>query len=200
MNSENTARDPDLARLFDAVGAALLDRTAPGTGVGELSRRIFAALSIPAPVDATATPARLPACDHLDAALEGAGEGPGAAVAEAFGRLAPRLAWRHKLGDFDEAFLTGHANTYFAGPGGLEPRQDVVIGASLLAPDVRYPDHDHPPEEVYFVLTPGEWRQNDDPWHEPGPGGTVHNVPNIRHAMRSGPAPLLAVWCLWLGS
>ncbi len=194
-----TKRDPDLARLFDAVGTSLGERTDPETAVGDLARRIFNALRTPAPLDDGVAPETLPACDHLGQALDTARDGPASDVAAAFAALAPRLAWRHRVGAEGEFFLAGHANTLFAGPGGLEARQDVVIGASLLAPRVRYPDHDHPPEEVYFVLTPGEWRQEDGPWHEPGPGGTVHNVPHIRHAMRSGSGPLLAVWCLWLG-
>lgn len=35
-------------------------------------------------------------------------------------------------------------------------------------------------EEIYVVLTPGEWRQCDGPWHEPGAGGIVHNPPGHR--------------------
>ena len=69
-----------------------------------------------------------------------------------------------------------------------------------MAPNTRYPDHRHPPEEVYLVLSPGEWRQGDGAWHEPGPGGVVHNPPAIVHAMRSGDTPLLAIWCLWMGT
>jgi hypothetical protein len=56
------------------------------------------------------------------------------------------------------------------------------------------------PEEVYVALSPGEWRQNDDPWIEPGVGGLFYNPPSIRHAMRSGPKPFLAAWCLWAGA
>jgi hypothetical protein len=66
-----------------------------------------------------------------------------------------------------------------------------------MAPHVRYPDHNHPPEEVYLVLSPGWFQHGDSSWSEPGIGGTFHNVPNIKHAMASGDAPLLALWCLW---
>jgi quercetin dioxygenase-like cupin family protein len=85
------------------------------------------------------------------------------------------------------------------GPGGLESRDDVWVGASVMAPHVRYPDHQHLPEEVYLVMSPGEFRQGDAPWFEPGVGGTFYNPPNIVHAMRSGESPLLAIWCLWVG-
>jgi len=58
-----------------------------------------------------------------------------------------------------EQFLDGHANATIAGPEGLEIRRDVHIGVSLKAPNVRYPDHHHPPEEIYVVLSDGQWRQ-----------------------------------------
>jgi len=93
----------------------------------------------------------------------------------------------------------GHANSTIVGPErGLECRDDVAIGVSLLAPLVRYPDHQHAPEEVYLLLTPGRFQHGGSDWFEPGIGGTLHNEPNIRHAMVSQDAPLLAIWCLLL--
>lgn len=42
-----------------------------------------------------------------------------------------------------------------------------MFGASLLAPNVRYPDHDHAPEEAYLVMTEGEFRWDDGGWFSP---------------------------------
>jgi hypothetical protein len=67
-----------------------------------------------------------------------------------------------------------------------------------MAPYTCYPDHRHPPEEIYLVLSSGQWRQARDPWHEPGIGGLVYNPPGIVHAMRSTERPLLAFWFLWI--
>jgi len=122
------------------------------------------------------------------------------ALAGVLETLAPSLSWYRRPGAAADGdpFHDGHANAIIAGPGGLERRTDVMVGVSLLAPGVRYPDHRHPPEEIYVVLSAGEWRQGDGPWHEPGPGGIVHNPPHVVHAMRSGAAPLLALWFLWL--
>jgi hypothetical protein len=39
-----------------------------------------------------------------------------------------------------------------------------------MAPNTRYPDHRHPPEEIYVVLSGGQWRQASGPWYEPGIG------------------------------
>ncbi|MEK1886834.1 MAG: dimethylsulfonioproprionate lyase family protein, partial [Phyllobacterium sp.] len=60
----------------------------------------------------------------------------------------------------------------------------------------RYPDHDHSPEEVYLVLSNGEFRQGEGEWFSPGIGGSFYNVPNINHAMRSLDKPLFAFWAL----
>ena len=79
-----------------------------------------------------------------------------------------------------------------AGPGGLEPRSDAWLGVSLLAPGVRYPDHDQPPRRPTSCSARASSSQDDGPWFEPGVGGSFHNTPGIRHAMRAGAAPLLA--------
>ena len=95
--------------------------------------------------------------------------------------------------------MDGHANATIVDPEGLEIRRDAWISVSLMAPHMRYPDHRHPPEEIYVVLSDGQWRQASDPWHEPGIGGLVYNPPNVVHAMRSTERPLLALWFLWTG-
>jgi quercetin dioxygenase-like cupin family protein len=120
-------------------------------------------------------------------------------LADGFAGIEPQLGWKIRAGAEmqGERFVNGHANATIIGPEGLEIRNDVWIGVSLLAPHIQYPDHRHPPEEVYVVLSGGQWRQERDPWHEPGIGGLVYNPPNVVHAMRSMELPLLALWFLW---
>ena len=173
------ARRPDAVaagrRIFDALDGA----------VGSLSRS-----------DGT----RLPACAHFERALRSArAVSPEiAGVADAFETLEPSLTWVRRAGceTHGEAFTAGHANTWIVGPAGVEQRADVIIGASLLAPDLRYPEHHHPPQELYVVMSEGDWFNREDGWYTPGPGAIVYHRSNISHAMRSGGAPLLAVWCL----
>lgn len=146
------------------------------------------------------SPSRLTVCDHwLEAALAQATTGALAQLIKAFRDIEPQIQWRTRSGDApnaSETFPTGHANAMIVGPGGIEARTDVWIGASLMAPHVRYPDHTHPPEETYLVLTPGAFRQGDGPWFEPGVGGSFYNPPGILHAMRAGDTPLFAFWLL----
>jgi hypothetical protein len=165
--------------------------------------RIYGALQTPRPAGSVA-PRRLPVCRYLTEAVATAraGSAPVAGVADAFAAVEPSLAWTPRAagGPFaSDNWSEGHANTTVVGPRGLEDRRDLSIGASLLAPHVRYPDHNHSPEEVYFVLSPGRFQHGDEGWFEPGIGGTLYNQPNIKHAMASDDAPLLALWCLWIG-
>ncbi len=140
----------------------------------------------------------LPAPEILATALDISRNDQGdlSQVAHSFAELAADLDWwsRYRLGDDPTTFTDGHAS--IVGAGGLEDRDDVEIGVSLLAPNVQYPDHHHPPAEVYLAMTPGVWRKNGGPWIEPGIGGTVFNESNTVHAMKSDAAPLFAFWCL----
>lgn len=196
------ARAEEIQRVVDTLETAFAERLEQSSAAAAATARIFAALRTPAP--APKVPAvRYPVCDHLPAALAEAATAPTAVArhAAAIGALAPRLAWRRKDGfEHDARFFNGHANATIVGPGGLEPREDVWVGISLVAPGVTYPDHNHPPEEAYLVLSGGEWRQRAEPWVAPGKGGTIYNPPGIVHAMRAGPrVPLLATWALWAG-
>ena len=171
-----------------------------GAAAGRCLWRVFDALNGARPVEAKA-PARLPACAHLEDALTTARQaGPSLAkIADAFAALEPHLTWtRRPQADHTASanFVDGHANAMIVGPNGYEPREDVWVGVSLLAPQVRYPDHHHAPEEVYLVLSKGKFRQGEDEWFEPGIGGSFYNTPHIKHAMASGSTPLFAVWCL----
>lgn len=193
-------RDRDLQAFLDSLRAAFAVAAVPGTAAHRTAALIFGALETPETAG-TVKPACQPAGVHLKAAVQNARAASDgvASHAAAIGTLAPRLAWARRNGAEREGepFASGHANATAVGPGGLEERDDVRVGISLLAPNVVYPDHRHPPEEIYLVVSPGAWRQEDGPWHEPGIGGIVHNPPGIVHAMRSAQSPLLATWCLW---
>ena len=197
-------RCSQLQHFIDLTRQAIAARVTTGEPAGQACRRIFSALETPQAEQSPARFADLPAQRHLRAALDAASAGPAsaAALAKAFAAIEPRLSWQRRPGAAagQTDFAEGHANAVVVGDGGLEQRGDVRIGVSLMAPNIQYPDHRHPPEEVYVALSPGHWRQEARPWHEPGPGGVVYNEPNVIHAMRSTQVPLLAIWCLWMGA
>lgn len=194
---------PELQAFLASAEAAILDRSDGDGPVPKAAERIFSALRMSVGQSGLRAPARPPVCAHLPAALAQARRQPGpvGALADAFAAIEPRLEWKARAGAeaHGEEFLQGHANAALVGSEGLEIRSDVWLGVSLLAPHTRYPDHRHPPEEIYVVLSHGEWRQESGPWHAPGLGGLVYNSPNIVHAMRSAELPLLALWFLWTG-
>jgi hypothetical protein len=196
-----TLRSPDLRSFLTLAEAAIRHASDADEPVRVATDRIFAALQTPSGEAGEARVARLPVCHHLPMALENARCRQGAlgALADAFAVIEPQLHWKIRAGaeTQGESFLSGHANATIVGSEGLEIRRDVWIGVSLMAPHMRYPDHRHPPEEIYIAMSSGEWRQASKPWHEPGIGNLVYNPPNIVHAMRSADQPLLAVWFLW---
>ena len=191
-----------LAQFFDAARNALSARVEDGAPSAAVVAQAFEALEDSVGAIAPGTLDPPPAYRHLPAALEHArGTTELASLAEAFQALEPELRWRRRPGSEagGEVFRDGHANADIVGPVGLERRSDVWFGASLVAPHVRYIDHRHPPEEVYIVMSEGEWYREDRGWHTPGAGRIVYNPPNIVHAMRAGPRALLALWLLWAG-
>jgi hypothetical protein len=195
-------RSPDLQRFLSSAEAAIRHGSGGDGRVRLVAERMFAALQVPSARAGPPGTARLPVCRHLATAQEHVRHqrGPIGALADAFAVIEPRLDWKVRAGAATqcEQFLDDYANATIIGLEGLEIRRDVWIGVSLMAPHTQYPDHRHPPEEIYVVLSDGQWRQASDPWHEPGIGGLVYNPPNVVHAMRSTERPLLALWFLWI--
>lgn len=71
-------------------------------------------------------------------------------------------------------------------------------GLLLMAPDQRYPEHSHPPAEIYLVLhgTSSWMFGGSTDYVEVEPGGLVMNNPNDMHGVVSGDEPLLALYVL----
>jgi len=196
----NSLRSVDLQRFLDAAQAAIRHGAGNDPRIGEPSERMLTALRAPPVQVGQPQAGRLPVCHHISDALEHARHYPGPVgdLADAFATIEPSLCWKTRPGaeTHGDSFLNGHANATIAGSDALEIRHDIIVGVSLMAPETQYPDHRHPPEEIYIVLSGGQWRQADGAWHEPGIGGLVYNPPNIVHAMRATNHPLLALWFL----
>jgi len=163
--------------------------------------RVFGSLSSSTGTSGAIEPSRLPACDAPLATALGqlaANPSPLPGLGAAFAALESGLHWyrRKNAEAVGQPFVDGHANAVLIGPDGIEQRDDVLVGVTVMAPQIVYPDHDHPPEEVYIALSPGEWWNAEMDWTEPGPGGVIYNPRGILHAMRSEAQPMLALWFL----
>jgi quercetin dioxygenase-like cupin family protein len=200
LKGTTVRQDGNLQHFIESLERAIFSRLAPESSERAVATEIFAALKRPSEPQSPRQPEILPAQQYLARALDNATSGPTdiADVAAAFRQVSPRLAWsrRKNAEAAGRVFMDGHANASIIGEAGLERRSDIHIGASLMAPHIQYVDHHHPPAEIYLVMSPGAWRQEQRPWHEPGIGGIVYNTPNIVHAMKSAEQPLFAVWCL----
>ncbi|MBB5550885.1 dimethylsulfoniopropionate lyase [Rhizobium lentis] len=190
----------DSLQLFLDAASQAFQRFATAPEARRSIRQFLAALGHPGTARAGGG-SRLPVCAYLDVALaiDSSYDPSLGRLIEAFKGIEPMLEW-HRRTKYDHSasdnFAGGHANAMIIGPGGLEERSDLWLGVTLMAPHVRYPDHDHAPEEVYLVLSEGEFRQGDGNWFSPGIGGSFYNVPGIKHAMRSVDTPLFAFWAL----
>lgn len=192
-------RSEALQRFIDAACAAF-DQVAQAPASRRSIHQLFAALDVPG-VERSGPGSRLPVCSHLGAGLAmEAGPESLLRLVDRFKVIEPLLGWRRRSnheGRASDNFVDGHANAMIVGPGGVEERRDLWLGVTVMAPNVRYPDHDHAPEEVYLVLSEGEFRQGTGAWFAPGIGGSFYNEPAIRHAMRSVDTPFLALWACW---
>lgn len=193
------ARSDALQSFLDTAFVAF-DRFVQDLRARQSVMQIFAHLEAPQPERANIGK-RLPVCTrYLGDILAEKTKHPSLNnLIEQFETLEPLLEWKWRSTYDNSAsanFLMSHANALIVGPGGLEDRSDVWLGATLMAPSVRYPDHDHAPEETYLVLSDGDFMQGDSGWFAPGVGGSFYNPPGIKHAMRSGEKPLFAFWAL----
>ena len=116
---------------------------------------------------------------------------------DSFENILGSLQWYRRDEPQKPKFMRGHANAQIIGPRGIEKRSEIVVGVTLMSPWTQYPYHHHPPEELYVVLSDGDWIQEASNWFTPGVGGIVGNPSNMGHSMRSKSAPLLTIWCLW---
>lgn len=192
-----------LDRFRLALSEALLGCTTPASEGRDLACDVVDRLSqvdssSPGLPRHSAAASEFPALLHWPTAIANGLAGPPrvAPLCGALDDLQAHLPWYRRPEPGLPAFMAGHANAVLMGTNGLVETRHLWIGVSLMAPHTVYPDHHHPPAEGYVVLGEGQWRQEQGPWRTPGAGGWVYNPPDIVHAMRSGPQPLLAVWCL----
>ncbi|MEM5343111.1 dimethylsulfoniopropionate lyase [Paraburkholderia azotifigens] len=190
---------PEHIQTFIRIAENLFQSDRLPAGGRLVASRVFERLRTPSD-DGKRHRVRYPACEWLDAALAPVLNEPTqiGAAARTIRLLEPDLGWSRRTSGSQgsENYIEGHVHGMICGPGGAESRYDVQLGFSVMAPNVRYPDHSHPPEEAYVLFTAGDFRQRDGDWFDPGIGGGIHNPPSSPHAMRSGPVPFLAVWCL----
>jgi quercetin dioxygenase-like cupin family protein len=121
--------------------------------------------------------------------------------------LGPSLVWTRNpnyRGRPNPRFLANYGYGVILGPADRRARPLVddasaSMGLLMLGPDVVYPRHRHPAEEIYIPLTGiAWWQRGDAPWRRVQPGIAIHHPPGMPHATRTGGDPLVALY-LWHG-
>lgn len=121
--------------------------------------------------------------------------------------LGPSLVWTRNpnyRGRPNPRFLANYGYGVILGPADRRARPLVddasaSMGLLMLGPDVVYPRHRHPAEEIYIPLAGSAWWQRGDaPWRRVPPGIAIHHPPGMPHATRTGGDPLVALY-LWHG-
>lgn len=189
-------RHEDLQSFLDAAFVAF-DRYATDMRSRHSLMQLFAQLESPLP--RREGPGRqLPVCKRfLSAALAlETGDPVLRNLVDRFVAIEPMLEWKtlpiyHQTASPN--FLMGHGNARIVGPHGLEERADVSLGVTLMAPNIRYPDHNDAGGHSYLVVSEGELKGKDD-WVARGPGGFFYNPTDTTLAIRSSEKPLLIFW------
>jgi Dimethlysulfonioproprionate lyase len=123
----------------------------------------------------------------------------GTDVVAALCRASPSLAWRqtYSARQVEAEFLDNYGWAEILGAHGPLASERIACGFLLLGPATHYPRHRHEAEEFYLPLSgTAAWQQADTEWRERPPGSAIYHASGEPHAMRTGSAPLLALY-LW---
>lgn len=192
------ARYLTMLRLIETIAHGLAD--ARGEGIEEAFARL-AAQDFSESAYREPEPQLLPACRYLPEAIASTMM-LDSTLAAGLAEIEDRLAWRQNPNYCDAAmgqpgYMNAYAYAEIVGPGGAFPGDDFLLGLLLLGPGLHYPDHAHPAPELYWLLTgPSEWRRGEKPFDRKKPGDTIWHPPGVAHAIRTGEAPLLALY-MW---
>ncbi len=145
-----------------------------------------------------------PALDMLPGFAAKAPGGPFGDVLRALNACKGGYPWIQNANYRGRPEMQGYlANSVFGGliggPAGLAPCGEAVVGFWMMGPNIDYPAHTHPAEELYVILSgEADWYRESDGWTRRRPGDHVLNTSMIRHGMRTGGEPLIALYC-WRG-
>ena len=123
-----------------------------------------------------------------------------ARLSAALASIGEHLQWRQSSAYSDAVLGAGFMDNYgwcqLVGRHGFFPGDDFFLGLLLLGPHQHYRDHYHPAPELYWPLTGrSDWKKGAGGFETKAAGSVIWHPPLRMHAMKTGAAPLLAVWC-----
>jgi quercetin dioxygenase-like cupin family protein len=146
----------------------------------------------------------LPVCKHLNPALAAAQASPLQPIASAIAPSTHTFAWTQNPNYIarppSPSFLDNYGYVEWVGPGRTIHSTAIRVGILMLGPATEYPEHHHPAEEVYHIISGHAlWSKAAEPWHQKPPGTAIHHLPHVPHATKTLAEPLLALYC-WFGA
>jgi mannose-6-phosphate isomerase-like protein (cupin superfamily) len=115
------------------------------------------------------------------------------AARSAFGQV--RWTEFYEEDSWSKSFLPLFANGEGIGPDGRLKHNEVILGLFLLGPNVTYPEHAHPAEEFYIVLTGNpEFKVGSNNFKLQEAGAVVLHHNNVSHAIRTSSEPFFAIF------
>ena len=136
------------------------------------------------------------ACGFLTAAQEHVGRAEAALLSRLID-CSGQVQWQqmYTAEDFGQSFLDNYTHMELIGPEGHFMSDEIAAGLVIYGPGLDYPDHWHIAEEIYIPLTSdGLWSAHGAPLAARKAGSFIFHESNMRHAIRAGGAPLVALW------
>ncbi len=133
------------------------------------------------------TPTQLPVLTELDSIIE-------SPYTFNFHKIAADLKWRPSpRADFNAQVMALSTINEMLNLG------DLVAGLMFMTPNQVYPEHQHAPQELYFVLSgTASWLYGgNEVYKQQQPGDVIYNHPRDLHGMRTQNEYLLALYFLW---
>ncbi|MGF1529027.1 MAG: dimethylsulfonioproprionate lyase family protein [Candidatus Competibacterales bacterium] len=98
-------------------------------------------------------------------------------------------------------FLDRFAMGEIVGPTGSWLCNDVIVGLFVFGPELDYPPHAHPAEEIYIPLNGApQFQVGVDASHRARlPGEVILHRPDVSHAIRTHAEPVFGLWA-WRGA
>ena len=116
-------------------------------------------------------------------------------LARDFQEFAPYLPWSYSPRTLDKGTQMGVMDFRV-----MFDLGNVVSGLMYVDSHKNYPEHNHLPEEMYFLISgTAQWRHGGSPHYETlTAGNVVYNHPWNWHGVRAGHTPVLALYLLVL--
>jgi len=115
------------------------------------------------------------------------------AAQNAFGQV--RWTEFYEEDDWSKSFLDSFANGEGIGPDGRLQHNEIILGLFILGPNTTYPEHAHPAEEFYLVLSGNpEFKVGSNNFELQKAGSIVLHHSNISHAIRTASEPFYAIY------